>query len=72
MAEPRSVTPGWRAVGMCWDGDKFDLEGFNPWQHSWISQSNRIVVEHPSYPSQLHEVEVWVIRAPDRFADSGP
>lgn len=71
MSEPQSVTPGWRSVGMCWDGEEFDLEGINPWEHEWVSQSERIVVAHPSYPLQRHDVDVWVIRAPDqvvRFA----
>jgi len=63
MAEPRSVTPGWRTAG---DGDDFDLDGINPWQHEWDLQPERIVVAHPTYPSQRHDVGVWVIRAPDR------
>jgi hypothetical protein len=56
---------------MCWDGDEFDLDGLNPWQHEWIPQSQRIVVAHPSYPSQRHDVDVWMIEALDgtiRFA----
>ena len=66
MSESRPVTPGWRSVGMCWDGDEFDIEGINPWQHEWVSQGERIVVAHPTYPAQRHDVEIWVIRTPDR------
>ena len=66
VSEPQSVTPGWQSVGMCSDGDAFDLAGINPWQHEWVSQSERIVVAHPFYPSQRHDVDVWVIGAPDR------
>jgi hypothetical protein len=67
MSEARPVTPGWRAVGMYWDGEEFDLEGLNPWEHEWKhSQPERIVVAHPAYPSQGHDVDVWLIRAPDR------
>lgn len=67
MSETRRVTPGWRAVGMCWDGDPFDLEGLNPWEHEWErSGPQRIVVAHPEYPAQRHDVDVWVIRATDR------
>lgn len=52
---------------MYWDGEEFDLEGLNPWEHVWEhSQPERIVVAHLTYPSQRHDVEVWVIRAPDR------
>lgn len=66
MTHSRPVTPGWRAVGMCWDGDEFDLAGINPWEHEWVSESDRIVVAHPSYPLQRHDVDVWVIRTTDR------
>lgn len=66
MSEPRLVTPGWRGVGMCWDGDELDLDGINPWQREWFAQAERIVVAHPSYPSQRHDADIWVIRTPDR------
>ncbi|PVG83490.1 hypothetical protein DDE18_09455 [Nocardioides gansuensis] len=66
MAEPQTVTPGWRSIGMCWEGEEIDLQGLNPWEHEWESQSERIVVAHPSYPSQRHDVDVWVIHGPDR------
>ena len=46
MTHSDPVTPGWRAVGMCWDGDEFDLAGINPWEHEWLSESERIVVAH--------------------------
>ena len=67
VAVTDSVTPGWSSVGMCADGEIFDLEGLNPWNHEWVSQSERIVVAHPFYPSQRHDVSVWVIHAPDRI-----
>ncbi len=49
MPEAPPVTPGWRSVGMCWDGEAFDLDGIDPWQHAWVSASEgeRIVVAHP-------------------------
>jgi len=67
MAVMQSVSLGWRPVGMCGEGDAFDLVGINPWDHEWVSQRERIVVAHPSYPSQRHDVDVWVIHAPDRI-----
>ena len=60
------VTPGWRSVGMCWDGEEFDLSGLNPWQYDWTPQPQQIVVAHPSYPSQRHDVSVWLVRTTDR------
>lgn len=57
---------------MCWDGEEFDLEGLNPWEHEWEhSQPGRIVVAHPEYPAQRHDVDVWVIRVPDRVVRFG-
>ena len=59
MSDPRPATPGWRPVGMCWDGEEFDLEGLNPWEHEWEhSHPERIVVAHPEYPAQRHDVDV--------------
>jgi hypothetical protein len=71
MPDARPVTPGWRPVGMCGDGDDFDLQGINPWEHEWVSQGQRIVVPHPSVPAQRHDVDVWAIQTADqviRFA----
>lgn len=66
MSRLDSVTPGWRSVGMCWDGEQFDLEGINPWEHDWVNQSRQIVVAHPSYPGQRHTVDTWAIQTPAR------
>ena len=66
MTQSHDVTPGWRCVGMGWDGADFDLEGLNPWQHEWVAEPERIVVAHPSYPAQRHHVGVWLIRTPER------
>lgn len=52
---------------MCGDGEEFDLDGLNPWEYEWEhSEPERIVVAHSAYPAQRHEIDVWVIRAPDR------
>lgn len=66
MADARPVSPGWHPMGMCWDGEEFDLQGVNPWEHEWVPQAERIVVAHPSYPTQRHNADVYVIQAPDR------
>lgn len=66
MPDDGPITLGWRSVGMCWGGEEFDLQGLNPWEHEWESQPERIVVAHPEYPSQRHDMGVWVIHAPDR------
>ncbi|GAA3514733.1 hypothetical protein GCM10022234_07060 [Aeromicrobium panaciterrae] len=51
---------------MCWDGDEFDLDGIDPWEHVWACQPEQIVVAHPSYPSQRHNASVWLIQTPER------
>lgn len=67
MSERHPVTTGWRAVGVCWDGELFDLGGLNPWEHEWEHvRPERMVVAHPAHPSQRHDLDVWVIRVPDR------
>jgi hypothetical protein len=58
---------------MCWDGGEFDLEGLNPWEHEWVSQSERIVVAHPWNLHNGYEVEKkrFRTRAP-RWRAPGP
>lgn len=71
MDERWPVTPGWHLVGMCAEGDDFDLAGINPWMYEWSPESARIVVAHPYYPAQRHDVYVWSISTPEgsvRFA----
>ncbi len=50
---------------MCGDGEMFDLDGINPWDYEWAHQQERILVAHPLYPSQRHEIDVWMIQAED-------
>lgn len=58
---PPKETPGWRSAGIVFDGDPIDLEGVNPWRHSWRDTGEVVWMRHPSYPTQLHDVPVYTM-----------
>jgi hypothetical protein len=68
----KSITPGWRLVFIGLEGEPVSLHGHDPWKHEWNSCSeDAVVVAHPSYPSQRHEMSVYKLAAPGesiRFA----
>ena len=64
-AAPRE-TVGWRSVGIVFDGDPIDLDGVNPWQHSWRDTGEIVWMRHPSYPTQLHDMPEYTIVADGR------
>ncbi|MEI5673199.1 MULTISPECIES: hypothetical protein [unclassified Nocardioides] len=66
MSASPPVTPGWSSVGLCWEGEEFDLLGIDPWGQDWVPLDRRIVVAHPSRPAQRHCVDVWTVRTPER------
>jgi len=49
-----SASQGWRFVSIGWEGDTTDVGGVNPWDVKWPPPDGRIIVAHPSYPSQRH------------------
>lgn len=66
MLDPATpVTPGWRLVGrIIADGEPMLLDGLDPWKHGWHSVATPpIVVAHPQYPTQRHDMAVQEIRA---------
>jgi hypothetical protein len=59
------VTPGWRLVHIGFEGDAVEIDGLNPWAAgAWGASLGRIVVAHPSYPAQRHDM--------DRYRAAGP
>jgi hypothetical protein len=61
------ITPGWRFVAIVCSSDPVDLEGLNPWDHKWVGDwSKRVIVAHPSYPAQRHDMSVYEMRGLDR------
>jgi hypothetical protein len=58
---PIDPTANWIPVGIVLDGDAIDLDGVNPWQHSWESLGEVAAVRHPAYPTQVHDVSVYTI-----------
>ena len=65
MGDEGEVTPGWRFVSIGLEGDAVDLGGINPWKASWAGTGQSIVVGHPSYPWQRHDLPVYTAEGPD-------
>ncbi len=59
-------TDHWTAVGVVFDGDAIEIDGANPWKHSWQSTDEMAQVRHPAYPTQVHEVPVYVMQVDGR------
>ena len=60
------VTPGWRFVSIGFENDAIDLGGgINPWLVTWLSLYRRIVVAHPQYPLQRHDLEMYQVAGTD-------
>lgn len=64
----RRVTPGWRLLYIGVEGVVDAMGGIDPWKHRWRSlPSVKVVVPHPSHPTQRHEFRVYEFDGP-----SGP
>ncbi len=59
-------TVGWTCVGIVFDGDAIELDGVNPWQHSWRDTGEILWMRHPSYPTQLHDLSEYTLEADGR------
>lgn len=58
------ITPGWRFVGIGFEGDAIDVGGIDVWDVEWTAaERGPITVAHPSHPYQRHSVNVYEIRA---------
>lgn len=56
---------GWRSLGMVADGDPFMLDGVDVWTVEWVPQGRRVEVRHPTYPWQVHALDVYRLGGPD-------
>ena len=57
------VTPGWTHVSIGFEGDKVLLDDLNPWGLEWHAlQEPRIIVAHPNYPQERHQMDVYELR----------
>lgn len=72
--ERDAVTPGWEFVSIGFENDPVDLGGgLSPWPYGerWVGTSDRIIVSHPSYPRQRHDMHVYTLAGTEpavRFA----
>jgi hypothetical protein len=61
------VTPGWRHAATVAEGDSVSLDDMNPWSSHWHPLDEPpIVVPHPTWPSQRHQLRVYELRTPQR------
>jgi hypothetical protein len=60
------VTPEWRFVSIGFENDPIDIGGgINPWLGTWLSLYRRIVVGHPQYPRQRHDMDTYQLAGTD-------
>jgi hypothetical protein len=60
------VTPGWRFASIGFENDPTDVGGgINPWLVTWLSLYRRVVVAHPQYPHQRHDLETYQVAGTD-------
>ena len=53
---------GWRTVGVVIEGQPLMIGSLNVWDHDWKRLLEPpLQLPHPSYPSQLHSMEVYEI-----------
>jgi hypothetical protein len=54
----------WKAVGVVVEGDSIRIRDVNVWDYTWTRLNEPSVeLPHPSYPSQLHSMNVYGIKA---------
>ncbi len=39
----------WKFIGHCFDGDRFEIEGTNVWEHAWRSTGGTASITDPLY-----------------------
>lgn len=56
------VDRDWKLVDIVVEGRQIKLCGINPWDFEWAAvEADSVVVSHPQYPLQRHEMSVWEI-----------
>ena len=54
----------WRAIGVVIEEQPIRIHGLNVWDYTWTRLPDAPVeLPHPSYPSQLHVMDVYEITA---------
>jgi hypothetical protein len=68
------VIPGWKFVVIGFEGTPVAIQGIDPWrhEHQWVSSNERIVVSHPSYPSERHTMFVYKLEIDGRTIEFAP
>ena len=52
----------WKSIGVSAEGAKFSIQGLNVWDAKWERSGSEVVeLPHPSYPTQMHRMNVYQI-----------
>jgi hypothetical protein len=64
LREEEKQMGGWKSAGAVADGEPIRIGELNVWDHDWTRlQEPELELPHPSYPSQLHTMTIYEIRA---------
>jgi hypothetical protein len=57
----KDLTPGWKFVSIGFETSPVAVQGVDLWtyERQWVSKNEKIVVSHPSYPSERHPMFVY-------------
>jgi hypothetical protein len=55
----------WKVISIGLEGHAVEINGLNPWRYPWADSGARVVLPHPSYASQRHEMPVYRIEGSD-------
>lgn len=59
-------TDHWTPVGVVFENHPIEIDGVNPWKQSWQGTNEIAYVRHPAYPTQVHDVSVFVMHVEGR------
>jgi hypothetical protein len=54
----------WKPIGVVAEGQPIEIDGINPWQHSWRStEQPSVELPHPSCPNQRHRMNIYEVES---------
>jgi hypothetical protein len=57
----------WKPIGVVAEGQRIEIDGVNPWDHSWRSlEQASLDLPHPSYPAQRHKMKIYEVESAGR------
>ena len=57
----------WKPVGVVVEGERINVGGANPWNHTWIrTDKGPVQLPHPSNSNQMHSMDVYEVNTGGR------